>query len=65
MPRHLIQASQVRAHYKDLIVTGRPPIMDRALKMPRPFWEWLNSNYMAGSQITISEYHFRIWLNGM
>jgi hypothetical protein len=49
MPRHVMQASQVRAHYKDLIVCGNPVIMDRAMSMPRPFWDWLNSNYMAGS----------------
>ncbi len=64
MPRHLMQASQVRVHYKDLIVCGKPQIMDRALTMPRPFWEWLNKNYMAGSKITISEYHLSAWLNG-
>ena len=49
MPRHIIQASQVRAHYKDLIVCGNPVIMDRAMSLPRPFWDWLHDKYMAGS----------------
>lgn len=56
-----INTSQVRAHYKDLIVCGTPAIMDRAMSMPRSFWNWLSDNYVAGSRIYMTERHLNSW----